>query len=835
MDIGDIGPRKGPTVAILAVALALLATSAAEASCGGANRVDPGDAECLSAWWKNRGLLRKSPYHARNLCSEYGKVVAKVDLVSASDRTLHLGDDLPRDGDTRHRIRGISCCADMGICNRSDVVTDENCLARFLQESAAAGNCRHDTASATAAISGENYNCNVTAECEFIRFDRVREYRRTSITIPWLDLGDVNNCDGVLTHGMCGASQVWLSVSNALAEEAEGASLDFTVTLNQPFPETLTVSYATQELTGHSAATAGLDYTATSGTLAFAPGQTSQTVSVPVLDDDLDESTEVLQLTLSNPAPFWANLWNSVAWGTIANTDRMPKAWIARFGRTVADQVLDAVDARLRAMPEPGVEARLAGQRIVLDPPFKPGPDGNPAIREAWTREREAGVPRAPTELAGWPNGGAKQAAPGAGKRPNSPVYGRAVRESDLLPGTSFALTAETGGRGLVSVWGRGAVTQFSGQEPAAEEAGGDLSVDGKVASGLMGADWTRGRWTTGLVVSHSSGDGGYRGATRGRVTAALNGVWPWMRLALGEGLSVWGIAGHGDGSVTLNPAVVDGTRAGTIRTGLDLSMAAAGLLGVLLPSRETGGVEVAATADAMGVRTRSAAVRGGLDNLAAATAEVTRLRLGLVGSRAFRLGDDGSTLTPSVEIGVRQDGGDAEAGLGADVGAGLTWADPKRGLGAELHGRGVIARESEGLRQRGFAGSFSWDPVTGDRGPRLSLTRTLDVSTQVGTRALPGRMTANDGGNDWQPPRLAARFGYGLPALGDRFTSRPEVAVGLSDAGRDYSLGWRLASGRRADGGVLELTVEARRREWAGDRIPMPEHAVDFRVTARF
>ena len=124
---------------------------------------------------------------------------------------------------------------------------------------------------------------------------------------------------------------------------------------------------------------------------------------------------------------------------------------------------------------------------------------------------------------------------------------------------------------------------------------------------------------------------------------------------------------------------------------------------------------------------------------------------------------------------------------------------------------------------------------MTGDRGPRLSLTRTLDVSTQVGTRALPGRMTANDGGNERQPPRLEARFGFGLPALGDRFTSRPEVAVGLSDAGRDYSLGWRLASGRRADGGVLELTVEARRREWAGDRIPVPEHAVDFRVTARF
>ena len=38
----------------------------------------------------------------------YGTVVAKVDPVPARDRTLHLTDRLPRDGDTRHRIRGVA-------------------------------------------------------------------------------------------------------------------------------------------------------------------------------------------------------------------------------------------------------------------------------------------------------------------------------------------------------------------------------------------------------------------------------------------------------------------------------------------------------------------------------------------------------------------------------------------------------------------------------------------------------------------------------------------------------------------------------------------------------
>ena len=50
-----------------------------------------------------------------------------------------------------------------------------------------------------------------------------------------------------------------------------------------------------------STATAGADYTATSGTLTFAAGETAKTVKVPVLDDAVDEGKEVMRLLLSNP------------------------------------------------------------------------------------------------------------------------------------------------------------------------------------------------------------------------------------------------------------------------------------------------------------------------------------------------------------------------------------------------------------------------------------------------------------------------------------------------------------------------------------------------------
>src|SRR5262249_13347239 len=48
-------------------------------------------------------------------------------------------------------------------------------------------------------------------------------------------------------------------------------------------------------------ATAGSDYTATSGTLNFAAGETSKTFTIPILDDTLVEGNETVNLTLSSP------------------------------------------------------------------------------------------------------------------------------------------------------------------------------------------------------------------------------------------------------------------------------------------------------------------------------------------------------------------------------------------------------------------------------------------------------------------------------------------------------------------------------------------------------
>ena len=75
------------------------------------------------------------------------------------------------------------------------------------------------------------------------------------------------------------------------------ASVTITVIRTDGTASKVTVNYATSNGT----ATAGSDYTAKSGTLSFAAGQTSKTFTIPIINDTLHESDETVNLTLSNP------------------------------------------------------------------------------------------------------------------------------------------------------------------------------------------------------------------------------------------------------------------------------------------------------------------------------------------------------------------------------------------------------------------------------------------------------------------------------------------------------------------------------------------------------
>ena len=89
------------------------------------------------------------------------------------------------------------------------------------------------------------------------------------------------------------------SIADASADESDG-SLQFTVTLPGSTLET-NVDWTTKEdATGDGPATEGQDSTSASGTLTFAPGDTSKTLTVTVNDDDVKEKDETFTIQLTN-------------------------------------------------------------------------------------------------------------------------------------------------------------------------------------------------------------------------------------------------------------------------------------------------------------------------------------------------------------------------------------------------------------------------------------------------------------------------------------------------------------------------------------------------------
>jgi hypothetical protein len=101
-----------------------------------------------------------------------------------------------------------------------------------------------------------------------------------------------------------------------VASAEGGGSMTFTVTLASAMASSVTVDYATSDIT----ALAGSDYTATSGTLTFNAGQTSRTFTVPLIDGTDSESSETFAVTLSNPSG-GSGILRASATGSIIDDD----------------------------------------------------------------------------------------------------------------------------------------------------------------------------------------------------------------------------------------------------------------------------------------------------------------------------------------------------------------------------------------------------------------------------------------------------------------------------------------------------------------------------------
>jgi hypothetical protein len=124
--------------------------------------------------------------------------------------------------------------------------------------------------------------------------------------------------DGVI--GSDGGPLPALSIADLSVAEGNGdhAHFMFEVTLDQAADGPVTVAYST----ANGTATAGSDYTATSGTLTFAAGETSKTVHVDIGGDTASEANETFTVRLSNASG--ATIADATAVGTIVDDDHEP-------------------------------------------------------------------------------------------------------------------------------------------------------------------------------------------------------------------------------------------------------------------------------------------------------------------------------------------------------------------------------------------------------------------------------------------------------------------------------------------------------------------------------
>ena len=520
---------------------------------------------------------------------------------------------------------------------------------------------------------------------------------------------------------------------------------------------------------------------ANSSTYILVDADLGKTIKVRVTFDDDGGNTETL---------------TSVATATVQAADidppgpvsaEVPGTTLVRIGRTVGSQVVGALGQRLAG----GQASHVTVAGVPLTGGAAPVPEDE--ADDAFGLSEWAKSARREEEA-------------------------RTITADDLRLRSAFH--ASSRGREAqgpaITTWGRVSTGGFDAEVD-------DVTIDGDVTTGLLGFDAEWDDLLAGMMLSQSEGEGAYRldpaqGSDAGTVKSDLTGVYPYARINLNARMSAWALAGAGSGSITLTR---DGRDA--MKTDLSMRMGALGVQGQVLDGTGPSGMRLDLKSDAMWVGTKSARSA----DMKGSQGDVTRLRLVAQGERDFVLAEQGR-LTPSAELGLRHDDGDAETGVGVEFGAGLRYMVGSFTI--EARARTLVAHEASDYEEWGASAAVRLAHSASGRGLSLSIAPTWGRTGSASERLWSARDAGElEGGGGFEADgRIEVQLGYGFALPRNRGLLTPHSALTLgSEGGRTMRGGarWLLDSD-------VAVTLDATRTESAGTEA---ENEVRVQAALRF
>ena len=409
-------------------------------------------------------------------------------------------------------------------------------------------------------------------------------------------------------------------------------------------------------------------------------------------------------------------------------------------------------------------------------------------------------------------------------------VHGEAIENGTLDPGrlltgSSFHLPLNAGDAGAggmvggLALWGSGDYRKFSGGNPESVDYRGNvlsanIGVDTRVSDSLL----------AGMSVGLARGTVDYTDsyALTGELTSRLTSIHPYVGWQGSGNMNVWATAGYGWGDVE-----VDDHSADMQMSDLTQQMAAAGVNATLMASDHV--IEGGATS--LEVKAETAFTRADIEgsgSLREMTLNASRQRLIFEGVHARKL-SSGASLAPSVEFGVRHDGGDGETGSSLELGGGLRYSDPASGLTIEGRARTLVHHGGD-YDEWGVNGLLRVDPATSGRGLALHVRPTWGHTAgsvrQLWETGVTAGVTPT---NQSAAGRVSGEIGYGLGAGSGLGVVTPYAGLEISVAGaRSWRMGTRWLVAPDA-----QLNLEGTRYEAASEE--RSEHVVMLRGALRW